>query len=161
MARWCSIQAGPARREGRLECSFSALATSSMATLVSGLIFLRERGGFFPHNILISEQSRLALWQVAAEIFVGALRGHSAPRGAVDQSDLHEVGLVHLFDGVFFFAQGGRQRAHAERPAARTSAKSRARRSKRFAMRGVPRQRLAISSAPPSSIWMFRIFAER
>ena len=47
------------------------------------------------------------------------------------------------------------------RPVAFTSAKSRTRRRSRLAMRGVPRERLAISSAPPASIATFSRFEER
>src|SRR6202521_258393 len=64
-----------------------------------------------------SEQSRLALRQFPAEIFVRAMRGDAAARGAVDHADLHEVGLVHLFDGVFFFGEHGGQRSQADWPA--------------------------------------------
>src|SRR4029077_2964970 len=46
----------------------------------------------------------LAAGGLAVEIFVGAGGGDAAAGGAVDHADLHEVGLVHFFDGVFFFA---------------------------------------------------------
>src|SRR6266702_3677898 len=61
-----------------------------------------------------SKQSRLTAGEFAAEIFVGAGGGHAPARGAVDQADLHEVGLVHLFDGVFFFGEHGGERAEAD-----------------------------------------------
>jgi hypothetical protein len=53
------------------------------------------------------EEARLAAGLFAIEIFVGAGRRYSAAGGAVDHADLHQVGLVHFFDGVFFFAEGG------------------------------------------------------
>ncbi len=52
------------------------------------------------------------------EVFVGAGSGHAAARGAVDEADLHEVRLVDLLDGVFFFAEGRGERAHADGAAA-------------------------------------------
>src|SRR5882672_10428327 len=52
-----------------------------------------------------SEQAGLASGQVAAEVFVGAGGGHAAAGGAVDQPELHQIWLVHFFDGVFFLAE--------------------------------------------------------
>ena len=46
-------------------------------------------------------------------------------------------------------------------PSALTSAKSRTRRSIRLAMRGVPRERRAISIAPSGAMETFRMPAER
>src|SRR6266850_5643163 len=51
------------------------------------------------------EKAGLAPGQLPAEVFVGAGSGDAASRGAVDQPDLHQVRLVHLFDGVFFLAE--------------------------------------------------------
>ena len=42
-------------------------------------------------------------WQ-DAEMFVGHLGGDTASWGAVDEPGLHEEGLQHVFDGVFFLA---------------------------------------------------------
>jgi hypothetical protein len=53
---------------------------------------------------VLLEQAGLAAGGFAVEVFVGAGRGYAAAGGAVDHADLHEVGLVHFFDGVFFFA---------------------------------------------------------
>src|SRR6266567_1191457 len=61
-----------------------------------------------------SKQSRLTAGEFAAEIFVRARGGDAPARGAVDQADLHEVGLVHLFDGVFFFGEHGGEGAEAD-----------------------------------------------
>ena len=54
----------------------------------------------------------------AVEIFVGAGGGYAAAGGAVDHADLHQVRLVHFFDGVFFFAEGGGEGADADGTAA-------------------------------------------
>ncbi len=56
----------------------------------------------------------MAAGDFAIEVFVGAGGGHAAAGGAVDEADLHEVGLVHFFDGVFFFAEGGGEGADAD-----------------------------------------------
>ena len=50
------------------------------------------------------EQSGLALWEIAAEVLVGAGSSDAASGCAVEHADLHEIRLVHFFDGVFFFA---------------------------------------------------------
>src|SRR5882757_2013275 len=55
----------------------------------------------------VLEEAGLAAGGFAVEIFVGAGGGHAPAGGAVDHADLHQVGLVHFFDGVFFFAEGG------------------------------------------------------
>ena|ERR1700680_3084605 len=64
---------------------------------------------------ICSEETRLTLGQFFAEIFVGAGRGHAAALGAVNQPNLHEVGLVDFFDSIFFFGEGGGERAEAYR----------------------------------------------
>src|SRR6266850_673377 len=64
-----------------------------------------------------SEQAGLAARQVAAEVFVGAGGGDAAAGGAVDQPELHQIRLVHLFDGVFFLAERRGQGSQAHRPA--------------------------------------------
>ena len=157
-------------------------------------------------QLLLPRTGAAGAWGVLCRsIHKRALMASAAfARGAVNQSHLHEVGLVNFFDGVFFLGEGGGECAEAYRshrriyprrasirlrstssrplfvdgrawpglpgprrgsdaaPAARTSAKSRERRRRRLAMRGVPRLRRAISSAPPSSIRIFRNFlAER
>jgi hypothetical protein len=55
----------------------------------------------------------LALWLFAVEVLVGAVGGHAATGRAIEHADLHEVGLVDFFDGVFFLAQRGGERAQA------------------------------------------------
>src|SRR2546430_8048457 len=59
-----------------------------------------------------SEQSRLPAGEFAPKVFVSEGGGDSATGGAVDHADLHQVRLLHLFDGVFFF--GGRSSEPAE-----------------------------------------------
>src|SRR6266849_8199016 len=71
-------------------------------------------GPYFTASAPASEQGGLALWQIPAEVFVGARGGHSAAGGAVDHANLHQVGLVHFFDGVFFLGERCRQCAHAD-----------------------------------------------
>ena len=39
-------------------------------------------------------------------MFVGHGGGDAATRGSLDESSLDEVGFEHIFDGVFFFADG-------------------------------------------------------
>jgi hypothetical protein len=63
-------------------------------------------------------QARLAAWNFAAKIFVGARSSHAAARRAVDHADLHQVGLVYFFDGVFFFRERRRERSEPDRAAA-------------------------------------------
>ena len=58
-------------------------------------------------------------------------------------------------------AHASRATAAVMSPSARTCAKSRTRRSRRFAMRGVPRLRRAISAAPSGSIGTPRIREDR
>ncbi len=41
------------------------------------------------------------------EVVVGAAGGHAAALGAVEEAELEEVGLVHVFYGVGVFADGG------------------------------------------------------
>jgi hypothetical protein len=50
-----------------------------------------------------------------------------------------------------------RARSRVMSPSWCTSAKSRTRLSSRFAMRGVPRERFAIASAPSASVWTPRM----
>src|SRR5207302_8541761 len=64
------------------------------------------------------EQARLAPGRFAAKIFVRAWSGHAPARRAVDHADLHEIGLVHFFDGVFLFGERRGKRAEANRAAA-------------------------------------------
>src|SRR5271165_5881247 len=61
------------------------------------------------------KQARLAPGKFASEIFVGARGGHAATRSAVEHADLHQIRFVHFFNGVFFFAEGGGERAEAHR----------------------------------------------
>ena len=65
----------------------------------------------------VLKQAGLALGEVAAEVFVGARGGDAAARRAVEHADLHEIGLVHLFDGVLFFAEGRGEGADTDRAA--------------------------------------------
>jgi len=53
------------------------------------------------------EEAGLAAGWFALKVFVGARSGYAAARGAIEHANLHEVGLVHFFDGIFFFAEGG------------------------------------------------------
>src|SRR5271165_265544 len=62
-----------------------------------------------------TKQARLAPGKFASEIFVGARGGHAATRSAVEHADLHQIRFVHFFNGVFFFAEGGGERAEAHR----------------------------------------------
>src|SRR6266404_1791123 len=50
------------------------------------------------------EEAGLTARLFAIEVFVGVRGCYAAAGGAVDHADLHEVGLVHFLDGVFFFA---------------------------------------------------------
>jgi hypothetical protein len=59
------------------------------------------------------EEAGLAAGGFAFEIFVSAGCAYAAAAGAVDHADLHQVGFVHFFDGVFFFAKGGGEGAYA------------------------------------------------
>ena len=43
--------------------------------------------------------------RLEAEMFVGQRRGHAAALGAIEQAQLHQVRLVNLLDGIFFFAE--------------------------------------------------------
>ena len=75
-------------------------------------------------------------------------------QAAVEVVEAFRVDLQHLHRRVGDFAGDVRRRRC-------TWAKSRTRRSRRLAMRGVPRERLAISAAPSASQAMPRICAER
>ncbi len=59
------------------------------------------------------KEARLASWEFAAKILVSTLGGDAAAWRAIEHADLHEVRLVHLLDGIFFFAQRGGKRAEA------------------------------------------------
>src|SRR5581483_7554399 len=45
-----------------------------------------------------------------AEVPVGPLGSHPAPRGSLEEAELEQVGLVYVLDGVGLLADGGRQR---------------------------------------------------
>src|ERR1700678_4533040 len=47
-------------------------------------------------------------------MFVGQGGGDAAAGGAVEQAELHEVGLVDFLDGVFFLAEGGGEGVEAD-----------------------------------------------
>ena len=45
---------------------------------------------------------------------VGAGSGDASARGAIEHADLHQIRLVHFFDGIFFFAENGSESAEAD-----------------------------------------------
>ncbi len=63
---------------------------------------------------LILEEAGLAFGEFAAEVLVGARGGDAAAGCAVDHANLHEVGFVHFFDGVFFFRESRSEGAEAD-----------------------------------------------
>ena len=63
------------------------------------------------------EQAGLAAGEFAAKVLVGAGSGNAATRGAIEHAHLHEIGLVHFLDGVFFFAESGGEGAETDGPA--------------------------------------------
>ena len=50
-------------------------------------------------------------------MLVGAPGGRPAARGAVEEAELQEVGLVDVLDGVGLLGDGRSQGVHADRPA--------------------------------------------
>src|SRR6266851_409623 len=104
---------------------FDTLARLSPVTPLESALTKNTGGGgslrFFPSfrppavpTLLESEEAGLAAGNFAVEVFVGAGSRDAAARGAVDQADLHQVGLVDFLDGVFLFAEGGGKRADAD-----------------------------------------------
>src|SRR4029077_4735103 len=73
---------------------------------------LREKAGLAAGLVL----SRSAI-EGQAEMFVGQRGGDAAALGAVEQAELHQVGLVDFFDGVFFFAERRGDGIEADRAA--------------------------------------------
>src|ERR1043165_7777856 len=63
------------------------------------------------------KEARLAARQFPLEILVSVRSGDAAARGTINHADLHQVRLVHLFDGVFLFGKRGGERAEANRAA--------------------------------------------
>ena len=59
-------------------------------------------------------QSRLGHFP---KILRGPAGSHAAPGGALQEAGLDQVGLVDVFQGVFFFAKGRGQGAQTHRPA--------------------------------------------
>src|SRR5229473_3557624 len=108
---------------------FDTLAPLSPVTPLESALTKNTGGWGFPPvfpsfrppavpTLLESEEAGLAAGGFAVEVFVGAGSGDAAAGGAVDETDLHEVRLVDFFDGVFFFAEGGGEGAHADGSAA-------------------------------------------
>src|ERR1017187_4675399 len=56
------------------------------------------------------------LW-LHVEVFVSQFGGHAATRRAVQEPELDQVGLIHLFDGVRLLGNRGRDGVHAHRTA--------------------------------------------
>ena len=50
-------------------------------------------------------------------MFIGESGSDAAALCAVEQAQLHQVGLVDFLDGVFFFAERSRNRVEPDRPA--------------------------------------------
>jgi hypothetical protein len=63
---------------------------------------------------VVLEEPRLALWLFAVEVFIGAVGGYAATGRAIEHADLHEIGLVHFLDGIFFLAEGSGQGAQTD-----------------------------------------------
>src|SRR5262249_44315990 len=71
----------------------------------------------FPRLLL--EQARLVSASAGrghAKMLVSQSGGSAASGGAVQEADLYKVGLVDLFNRVFFFAYRSRQGAETHRP---------------------------------------------
>src|SRR5262249_39808201 len=68
------------------------------------------------HGLKQLALARRPLRRVAVEVLVGEARGDAAPRRAVEEADLEEIGLVDVLDRVGLLADRGRERAHADRP---------------------------------------------
>ena len=116
---------------------------------------------------------------------VGGVGDDAAPGRAVQKALLHQERFVHVFDGIDGFTDGGGNGVEADGtaaefidddlqdPAVRPVEAARidfqpvqgivgqGRRNRRLAIRGVPRERRAISKAPSSSMAMSRISAVR
>src|SRR5262245_22119812 len=54
--------------------------------------------------------------EVKPKVLMGETRGHPSARRAVQKTNLQEIGLVHLFNCVFLFADRRRKRAQSHRP---------------------------------------------
>src|ERR1700729_2996364 len=64
--------------------------------------------------IVLLEKAGLAAGRFDLEMFVGERGGDAAAGRAIEKAELHEVGLVDFFDGVFFFAERGGERVEAD-----------------------------------------------
>src|SRR5882762_1294783 len=64
-----------------------------------------------------SKQAVLLAGWFETEVFIGKSGGDSAALGAVEQAELHQVGLVDFLDGVFFFAKRCRNCVESDRSA--------------------------------------------
>src|SRR5579859_7359580 len=67
---------------------------------------LRELRVSVVNNPLLEKRMLLAR-RGDSEVIVGELRCDAAARGAIEESDLDEEGLVDVFDRIGFFCQGG------------------------------------------------------
>jgi hypothetical protein len=105
--------------------------------LFEGVLLFGERGG----------------QRVEADRAAVVFLDDGAEQAAVELVEAVGVDLEHF--------EGGLAVGRSMWPAARTWAKSRTRRSRRLAMRGVPRERMAISAAPSWSMGTPRTSAER
>jgi hypothetical protein len=56
-------------------------------------------------NPRLAEQSRLTAWLFHPKMLVSERGGDASARSAIQQAQLHQVGLVNFLDRIFLFAQ--------------------------------------------------------
>ena len=66
--------------------------------------------------IRLLEKGLLAPVGRNTEVVVRQLCGHASPRGAVEETDLHQERFVDFFDRVGFFGEHSGECVHADRP---------------------------------------------
>src|ERR1700704_137141 len=74
---------------------------------------VRKRPRRINGNVL--EQRTLPSARLDAKVVIRQLRSHASAWSAVQESNLHQEGLVDLFNRIWLFRQCRRQRIHAHR----------------------------------------------